>query len=760
MSRWSPKTRAGRLLTGTTIAVLVLAVLVGGLLRVRLETDVHSFLPAEDEAVATYDRLTSEYGGDPVVVLLEGGAITESKYLESLLRLEGRLAQMDGVATVYGPATMLNQIAGRAQDLLAQLVGRRDAEVQRARAATRSEGGSPADIKAAGDAARNRFDLRYGRLLVEGMPGGSPTLRNPRFVKSVMFGPGQAPRPLWRFVVPSHTAVAVLVRPKDGLSSNQLSELVGAIEESAAAGAPDGAEVTVSGSPSMVTAMADRAVDDVPMLGAFAVLLMGLCLAAATWVRRSRRLAPLAITLVSVSGTAAALGWLGRPLSLGVVAFGSVLLGLGCYYPTYLTVGARTRTVLVVAAATSVSLATLTFSPIPLVRDLGLALGLGVVLSTATALPLRSWLRAGLTTDDGEPPAGRRARRTMPLLLLAGILAAVGWSQLPDLPVRSDLTEFAGGLDEYDEATHIADVVGSSGEVDLVLRGPDTMTPRALAWMRETQDFVVTHHGDSMRPIISAPELLDFLGDEPTQAQIDAALRILPGYLSHSVVSPDRTSALLTFGVRLEDLGELRRVRDDVLANLPPPPGGYTVEATGLPVVAMKGEDLISADRVFANALGVGAAALVLLLLLRRRSDALRALAAGALATGLGFFLLWATGSALNPVTATLGALTAAVGCEFTVVQATAVRSGRGVLRRAVLLGAATSSAGYAVLLFSGLPAVRALGFQLTVAVLLALAASWLVVRTTVNGSAGRPAAPPERVDPMTREPEGEPCHA
>ena len=64
------------------------------------------------------------------------------------------------------------------------------------------------------------------------------------------------------------------------------------------------------------------------------------------------------------------LGWIGRPLSLGVLAFLPVLLGLGSYYPTYFAQRARGRVVFVVAGASALSFATLALAPLAFVRVL------------------------------------------------------------------------------------------------------------------------------------------------------------------------------------------------------------------------------------------------------------------------------------------------------------------------------------------------------------------------------------------------------
>jgi predicted RND superfamily exporter protein len=738
------------------LAVLVLAVTVGGLTRLRVDTGLGSFLPSGDPAATQFEELSREFGGDPVVVLVETDqprAMLRGDRLETLVRMEGALARLPDVATVYGPGTLLNQIAGRTQDLLAELSGRRDAERVRAESAARGRGVSPTTATTEADRAAAAFDERYATLLAQGLPAGLPTLKNPSFVDTVVFGGAGAPRSQWRFVVPSETSVAVLVRPREALDAAAAAGLVDGVRAAIdGADLGPGARTTVSGVPAVVASLSDRTTATAPVLGAVAVAAVAGCFLLVRWTRRRDRVLPVVTTVAAIAMTLAAYGWIGRPVSLGVVAFLSVVLGIGCYYPTYVLLGASRRTVLTVACATALSFATLTLSPLPLVRDLGITLASGVVLAALVGLAAPAITGRSTSAPEAKPqPSTRTSSWRSPWAvggLAAVILAAgVGWAALPSIPLRTDVDQFAAGLPVVQEARHVEDVMGSSGELDVVLRGPDTMSSEALAWQRQALETTVTRHGDALRPVVSPPALMPFLGPEATDDQILSALRLLPSYLTGAVLSPDRATAVLSFGVRLEDLDRLTAARDDLVAALPPPPAGYVTEVTGLPIVAMRGSELVAEDRVLANVVGIVAAGTVLAIGLRRRTDALVAVASAILATGTGLFLVWATGTALSPLTVSLGSLTAAVGCEFAVVLAEARRRGRSRLRKAVPLVTAASVLGYAALLFADLQVVRQFGLQLAVAVLLSLLCSSLVLRAT-----GARPRPPEE-SPATTAP-------
>lgn len=710
--------------------VVAVAFLAGGLAQSRVETGVDSFLPSDDASVEQLDDLARSFGGDPVVVLLESEQpreLLDAAHINALLRLEGRLTALPDVAAVYGPGTTLNQIAGQVQNFLAELVGRRDAVRKEAEAKAKTAGASDAAAGKSGADAIAAFDVRYGSLIVRGLPAGLPTLGNGKFVQSVVFAQGQQPRPQWRFVVPSEKSVAILVRPRQGADAATTERLVSAIRDTVGAAKIDTVRTTVSGVPVLAADISHQVSGEAMLLGGIAITAIGACFLLVPWTARRRRLLPLGTTLIAIAATLAVLGWVGKPLSLGVLAFLPVLLGVGCYYPTYFTRDARRRTVLTVAAATAASFATLMLSPLPFVRDLGLTLSIGVLLSAGLGLLLTK-LSAPLAEPaetKARQPANRRA--VVGAAAVAAVLAGAGWATLPALPLQTDFESLAGGASTLDDARHVEDVIGSSGELSVVLSGPDVTSPTAVRWMHDAQQRLIAEHGDQLRPVVSPPTLLSFLGGESTAEQIDSALRLLPPYLAGAVLRPDNQVATLVFGVRMDDLVALRELRDDMREKLVAPPG-YRVELSGLSMVAVRGEEMVSAERIVGNVLGIAAASLVLLVGLRRRGDAARAFAAAALATGLGFLALWAVGIALSPITVALGSLTAAVGCEFTVLLSEAVWRGHRGLRTSVLLAAATSAAGYLVLVFSGLSVIRQFGALLAGAVVLAFAAAALVV--------------------------------
>lgn len=730
------------------ISALTLSFAAGGLAQLRVDTDVTSFLPASNPTMVQYQRLSRQFGGDPLVVLAESRtphALLGPRELPKELGLEGKLSRIPNVSAVYGPGTTLNEIAGQVQDMLASLSGRQDGLQESAELQAKKRGESPAQVKQAGNAAVAQFDQRYGPLIVQGLPVGLPTLSNPKFVSNVLYRSNGQPRAQWQYLVPNSRAVAILVRPRPGLSQHGVQQLAGAVQRTVNGAGLSASRVTLSGVPALVNALGHEVISGIAVIGTIAVAAIGLVLLLIPWTsRRRRRLIPLAVTLLATALTLAVLGWIRHPLSLGVVAFLPVLTGAGSYYPTYFLSRARSRLVAVLAAGTVVSFATLALSPVPFVRDLGLTLAIGVCFSVGI-----SWLTcrpSGVAPADGIPAAGAPPVPGRPLARAGAALAVVavaaaGWVFLPSLALQANVQQLASGLPAMTAANHAENVIGSAAELDVVLTGRDVLTPQAWTWMNTAQQRIAARSGGQARPALSPPELLSFLGASPTRGQIQSGAGLLPAYLTRAMLGDHNRTALLAYGVRMDDIGRVRALISAVKDGLPAPPPGYHVEVTGLPAVAVQGYDLVSGSRYLGSSAGVIAAGIVLLAGLRgRRRDALRAVLAAALATGVELCALRLIGTALNPVSVALGSLTAAVGCEFTVLMAESARTGDRGLRRGVALAALISGVGYAVLVVSPLSIMRDFGVLLAVSTVLSYAAARFVVWAWPPARPARPA--------------------
>ena len=144
---------------------------------------------------------------------------------------------------------------------------------------------------------------------------------------------------------------------------------------------------------------------------------------------------------------------------------------------------------------------------------------------------------------------------------------------------------------------------GVAGEVDVLVEGDDLTDPKVIAWMRDYQSACCTRHGYTRRraaaggelcPALSLPDLFRTPELSATREQIRALLDAVPPYFSQAAITPDRRTAVLAFGIRLQSLEAQRAVIQDMRARLHPPPGVTRDASPGLPVLAADANHALS----------------------------------------------------------------------------------------------------------------------------------------------------------------------
>ena len=320
------------------------------------------------------------------------------------------------------------------------------------------------------------------------------------------------------------------------------------------------------------------------------------------------------------------------------------------------------------------------------------------------------------------------------VLAVALVLAAAGWALDTQTRVESDVQKLVPqDLPALQDLNALEQSTGVGGEIDLVVNSDELTDPETIAWMSRYQQGLLKRFGYSAKrgcgkaelcPAFSLPDLFAS-GGADTKAKIDGLLDAVPAYFSQGVITKDRKTATLAFGIRLMPLDEQARVIARMRADLKPP-AGVTAELAGLPVLAAEANAKLTSPwrRALALVAGLLAVAFVLLVAFRDWSRALVPLIPIALATGWSALLLFATRIPLNPMSATLSALVVAISTEFSVLLSERYRQERlaghapesalartyASTGRAVLASGATAIAGFAVLVVSDIRMLRDFG--------------------------------------------------
>jgi hydrophobe/amphiphile efflux-3 (HAE3) family protein len=365
-----------------------------------------------------------------------------------------------------------------------------------------------------------------------------------------------------------------------------------------------------------------------------------------------------------------------------------------------------------------------------------------------------AWSRPGAAIGDAAAATGdwaaRRGRSALAFaveqprnVLVASLaLAALGWAADTQIHVGSDVRKLVPqDMPALRDINVLQKETGVSGEIDVVIRGRDLTQPGVITWMSDLQQRVLKKHGfqpgETCQQTKNPPEicpalsLTDLFRSAPaSSADVRALLNAVPSYFSQAVISRDRRTANMAFGIHLQGLDTQKKIVDDIRAELDPP-AGVSADVAGLPVLAAESNDKLSSGwrRALTLLAGLAAVFLVLLAIRRKVEQAVVPLIPIAFATGWSALILFVIGIPLNPMSATLGALVIAISTEFSVLLSARYREERELgeapvdaidyayssTGAAVLASGATAIAGFAALIASNIEMLRQFGIATVV---------------------------------------------
>jgi hydrophobe/amphiphile efflux-3 (HAE3) family protein len=452
-------------------------------------------------------------------------------------------------------------------------------------------------------------------------------------------------------------------------------------------------------------------------------------------------------------------------------------------------------TILTAGVATAVGFLVLLLSPIPMVRGFGalLVVGIGLALACAVGAGFAALVRFGGRAEAAPPllpgvrnrvaalgahprvadrrewladrswqALGMSLSRPRRVLAIALALAIAGLALDTQSEVTSDVRELVpADLQALKDVNVLQKETGVSGEIDVTVRASDITAPNVIAWMTRFQERVLKAHGyragkrctqtrnaPELCPALSLPDLFSASGSG--EGQVRRLLDSVPPYFSQGVITADRKTANLAFGIRLMPLDRQKRVVDDIKRRLDPP-RGVEASVVGLPVLAAEANAALSSPWRRGLSLLAALAGVFLVLLVVRRSvrHAAIPLIPIALATGWSGGVLFVLGLLpgplevkLNPMSVTLGALVIAISTEFSVLLSSRYRqeraAGAGPARAieltyastgaAVLASGATAIAGFAALIASDIRMLRDFGIVTVVDLTVSLVGVLLVL--------------------------------
>jgi predicted RND superfamily exporter protein len=768
-----------------------------GYAATRLQTNASADLLMDTSSPLAADQIhfADTFGADPVVVMAEparGQQLLTPDHLVGMAQLEGELARVHGVHRVYGPGTLVNTFATVVTERALDLCGAEGKQAQQqAETAARAQGQSSSQQQSAGQSAFDAAVQACAQQLAAEYPNLSvPALNNPAFYDDLLLEPSGSVRPWWRSVLPSPNRALISVRmdPTASLADVEAiehrvtvaergpkTETVTAtngqkVQVPTTAGNLSGLRLTVSGTPVLMASLAESVLASLRLLLPLALAAM-LALTGLILLRLPHRLLAVPLAALAATWTAGVAPLLRLALTPATLAVLPVVLGLTTDYVLQAVnrlaeeegtasdrVWATARVILPAtgsaAAATAAGVLAFALSPVPLVRQFGFFLALGVAMSWLVALlvglPLLQLLAR---RPPGTAPSWRLlalpVRIPAPLTVTLALLGLAGWVALPWIQVQADPTRLLPpDSPALRQAEQVYRGVGSAGELDLVVVGPDVSRPQVVAWMGVTEQRVGGH---GLEVVSGLPDfLLAFNDGKPPDPKATALiLDRLPAYFTQAVVSSDHHTGLVTFGeTRIISVGQDQALVRRLQAAAAHPPKGYRAYPAGLAVIAASALSRLTEDQVVLNLLALGLVLSTLLVALRKPVVALVAALPAAVAAGWVSGIAYLSHTQSNPITILLSGVVVAFATEFSVLWLARYRSERAAgkgpeeatetacsrIGPAIVAAAAALVAAFGVLAVSPVPMVR--GFGLWCAGDLALAS--VAALTLLPGAARR----------------------
>lgn len=432
----------------------------------------------------------------------------------------------------------------------------------------------------------------------------------------------------------------------------------------------------------------------------------------------------------------------------------------------------------------------LRISQVPMIRDFGvlLAVGVGVLLVAGVILPAallgareyrsRTDVRQRSRVERLVRTLGSVPARVAPVLAVAAVaLFGVGVAVEGSVDIESDPIRWI----DQDSQT-VADVetltdrAGFATTLGVLVEANNVNATEVaeLVWGftldAESRDDVVASSSvvNTMGKIITVPGATDLA---PTPADLDAAIEVMPPAIERVLVADDRTATQLNLRLAEASLEEradivdqlssdLQRrinaldVADDAVLGVGLAEGQDPVRAVpaGLAVVGVGLLENLSANRAVLTYLGLAIVALWFVIRHRSVARAALALVPVGMAVGLSTIVVAAAGITLSPLTTVSGPLVIATCSEFSILilaryleerqrgldAAEATDTAASRTGRAFFTSAATTIAGFAVLIVSPLPLLRDFGIIVSLNVAIALVAALVIMPPVVTWADGR----------------------
>ena len=532
--------------------------------------------------------------------------------------------------------------------------------------------------------------------------------------------------------VPSNVLTLVQITLAQGLSEDAKSATLKNVESLIANnGPPPGVKISVSGSAAFSEQMKTEMGSSMAVLIGSAMVLMVIVLGI-LFSYASHRFLPVLFVGIGLTTALGFMGLAGIQLNMAVLGAFPVMIGLGIDYgiqfharldeearkgsldkAVSVTVTRTGPAVMYAMLATCMGFIAMFISTVPMIRSFGLVAMIGVMscyiislIGIPTVAHLLNYTPKQQKTDvcyavgegacdyipsqtQGVPGRSiqkksswsygqfltdisvKIAKNPIPILLIAGMIALVGFQIDPQIPIETSENAFVpSDMPAKVQMDKVTGILGSTSTADFIIRGNRVTDLDTVLWMKKFQDYELAHHTELTRATSIVTYILAYNGGvmPEDQNKLNAVIDKIPAevkkpYLSGSMEGVIRFS---TIKLEMSSMDDLKVQMEKDIKFLQPPTGITLAPVGSFYLFTSLINGLVSSKEAM-TLLGF-VLVFLFLALVYRHVQAVTPLVPIIFIVGWNAVAMYVLGIAYTPLTATLGSMTIGVAAEYTIL--------------------------------------------------------------------------------------------
>ena len=596
----------------------------------------------------------------------------------------------------------------------------------------------------------------------------------------------QVPAEIIARYVPSRTMTIAVATLEPGLGNSQQYSVIDNVNRRVSLSErPPGVSVVVTGNTAFSKEMSEEMGTSMGMLILIAMVLMVVAVGLLFGHVRYRLLSVFIVGIGLVL-TFGFIGFSGMPITMVTIGAFPVMIGIGIDYAiqfhsrfdeesrkTSLPEAVRTTitkagpSVIYAMLATAMGFIALWISPLPMIRSFGITCVIGLLccyLAAIVIVPTFGILTRYRPVVEDHPDkvpeksyvdryneyvggvVGIVSRNPVPILILCIMIAFIGFQMDNEIIVNTDEKTFVpADMPAKVNLDKVKRTMGETSTTPVLIRGDDVISPDAVRWIAEFQEYEETHNSKIIGSMSIATYLRQYNGGvlPLTGPEIDSTLTQIPEDARKRFLS-GRTEAVIEFSTTDMPndvaMSMMENMKRDLEWKAPPP--GISASFTGMGEMFTNLIWEIRQGKTQMTLLGFGMIFIFLFIIYRKFVKAATPLVPIIMIVGWNGLIMYLLSIDYTPLTATLGSMSVGVASEYTILimeryyeerekgmaLLPAIRYSIQQIGTAITVSGMTTVFGFAALMTSSFGIISNFGTVTVISVFFALAGAIIVM--------------------------------